>query len=70
MATHSTILAWKIPWVEEPCRLYSPWGRKDSDVTERLRFSLYLIKKMKYIKPVSCLALILIFYPPDICRFQ
>ena len=21
MATHSTILAWKIPWVEEPGRL-------------------------------------------------
>ena len=23
MATHSTILAWKIPWTEEPCRLQS-----------------------------------------------
>ena len=23
MATHSTILAWKIPWVEEPGRLQS-----------------------------------------------
>ena len=21
MATHSNILAWKIPWTEEPCRL-------------------------------------------------
>ena len=21
MATHSSILAWKIPWMEEPCRL-------------------------------------------------
>ena len=21
MATHSSILAWKIPWTEEPCRL-------------------------------------------------
>ena len=23
MATHSSILAWKIPWVEEPGRLHS-----------------------------------------------
>ena len=21
MATHSSILAWRIPWIEEPCRL-------------------------------------------------
>ena len=28
------ILAWRIPWTEEPGR--SPWGRKKSDVTERL----------------------------------
>ena len=26
MATHSRILAWKIPWTEEPGGLYSPWG--------------------------------------------
>ena len=35
MATHTSILAWKIPWTEEPGRL-SPWGRKESDMTERL----------------------------------
>ena len=23
MATHSSILAWQIPWTEEPCRLQS-----------------------------------------------
>ena len=38
MATHSGILAWKIPWMEEPNRLYSPWGCKESDMTERLHF--------------------------------
>ena len=38
MATHSTLLAWKISWVEEPGRLYSPRGRKESDATERLHF--------------------------------
>ena len=26
-ATHSTILAWEIPWTEEPGGL-RPWGRK------------------------------------------
>ena len=36
MATHSSILAWKIPWTEEPGRLYSPWGHKESDTTEQL----------------------------------
>ena len=28
MATHSSILAWRIPWTEEPGGLYSPWGCK------------------------------------------
>ena len=36
MATHSSMLVWRIPWTEEPGRLYSPWGRKESDRTERL----------------------------------
>ena len=35
MATHSSILAWRILWTEEPVG-YSPWGREESDVTERL----------------------------------
>ena len=34
MVSHSSILAWKIPWTEEPGRLYSPWGLKELDVTE------------------------------------
>ena len=43
MATHSSILAWKIPWMEEPGRLHSPWGHKESDTTEQLHFShLYM----------------------------
>ena len=28
MATHSSILAWRVPWTEEPGRLHSPWGRR------------------------------------------
>ena len=31
---HSSILAWRIPRTEEPG--YSPWGCKESDMTERL----------------------------------
>jgi len=38
MATHSSILALKIPWVQEPVAGYSPWGHKESDMTERLHF--------------------------------
>ena len=34
MATHSSILAWRIPWMEETGRLY-PQGRKELDMTER-----------------------------------
>ena len=33
MATHSSILAWKILWTEEP-GTYDPWGRKELDMTE------------------------------------
>ena len=33
MATHSSILAWRIPWTEEPGGLQS-MGRKESDTTE------------------------------------
>ena len=29
MATHSSILAWRIPWTEEPGGLHSPWGHKE-----------------------------------------
>ena len=33
MATHSSNLAWKIPWTEAG---YSLWGHKQSDTTEQL----------------------------------
>ena len=35
MATHSSILAWRIPWTEESGR-YSSWGCKELDMTDRL----------------------------------
>ena len=34
MATHSSILAWEIPWTEESSGLYSPWSRKELAMTE------------------------------------
>ena len=34
MATHSSTLAWKIPWTEELGAGYCPWGRKESGTTE------------------------------------
>ena len=37
MAAHSSTLAWKIPWTEEPDRL-RPWGRKESETTEQFHF--------------------------------
>ena len=35
MATHSSILARKIPWTEEPVG-YSLWGHKELNTTEQL----------------------------------
>ena len=32
MATHSNILAWRIPWMEEPGELQ--WVAEESDTTE------------------------------------
>ena len=37
MATHSSTLAWRIPWMEEYGRLQST-GSQESDTTERLYF--------------------------------
>ena len=33
MAAHSSVLAWRIPWTEEPGG-HSPWGHQESDTTE------------------------------------
>ena len=34
MATHSSILAWRIPWTEKPGGLESTGVTKESDMTE------------------------------------
>ena len=43
MATHFSILAWRIPWTEEPL-VYSRWGHKELDTTELLHFHLCIAK--------------------------
>ena len=46
MATHSSILAWRIPWIEEPGGLQSMWSQRD--MTEWLTHTLQLeAKKIK-----------------------
>ena len=44
MATHSSTLAWEIPWMEEPGRLQS-MGLEELETTERLHFHF----------PLSCI---------------
>ena len=39
MATHSSTLALKIPWMGELGAGYYPLGRKESGMTERLHFT-------------------------------
>ena len=41
MAPHSSTLAWKIPWKEEPGGLQS-MGHEESDTTEQLYFDFSL----------------------------
>ena len=55
VATHSSTLAWKIPWMEEPGRLYQavpgrlvshvPWDREESGTTEWFHFHLLALEK-------------------------
>ena len=51
MASHSSTLAWKIPWTEEPGKFhgwrslvgYSPRRHKESGTTERLHFHFHFL---------------------------
>ena len=40
MTIHSSILAWGIPWTEEPGGLQS-WGHKELNTIGQLHFSLF-----------------------------
>ena len=48
MATHSSILAWKIPWTEKLLGSFCSWrlqsmGLQESDTTEQLHFHFHFI---------------------------
>ena len=47
MTTHSSTLAWKIPWTEEPGRLES-MVFQESDSTEQLHFALLLVQVTEF----------------------
>ena len=48
METHSSTLAWKIPWMEDPGRLQSMGSQRASDMTERLHFLSFLSFKIDW----------------------
>ena len=41
MATHSSIISWKVQWMGEAAG-YAPSGHEESDMTERLHFAFFL----------------------------
>ena len=49
IASYASILAWRIPWTEEPGGLYSPWDHKELDMTEQLSLTdsvaMYILNK-------------------------
>ena len=45
MVTHSSMLAWKIPWTETLGGLYSPWDCKASEMTDRFLLGLPQVVK-------------------------
>ena len=47
MATHSSIFAWRIPWVEEPGGLQSTGSQRLSDFTLTLMIGLRVIELLK-----------------------
>ena len=64
MATHSSVLAWRIPCTEEPGGLQS-WGRKEPDTTEELTLSLPYL----YMHPNTMRELLFLFTPRK-CNVQ
>ena len=50
MATHSSILTWRIPWTKDLAS-YSPWDCKELDMTEGFSLSIskfHLIQHLNY----------------------
>ena len=64
MATHSSILAWRIPWTERSLVGYCPWGHNESDMTER-RFQL--IHRFLILLMVNVVALL--YFPFNFIKY-
>ena len=47
MATHSSTLAWKIPWTEEPCRLQSMGSQSWTRLSNFTSTSENLLTRLK-----------------------
>ena len=60
-ATHSSILAWRIPWT-----VYSPWGRKDTTDRLSLYFVIYSLSLQALTSPVR----LIIFISQTIVRIR
>ena len=50
--THSTILAWRMPWTE--------WGRKEWDTTESLSLSLLMLQHSNFLSISSHILLLVL----------
>ena len=50
MATHSSVLAWRIPWTEEPGGL-----QKESDMTKATEYAQKDIQKMYFLPKLLCI---------------
>ena len=48
MATHSSILAWRIPWTEEPGRLQA-MGLQELDMTQQLNHHTLVSSKLSFL---------------------
>ena len=56
MATHSSILVWRISWTEEPTGRLCPWDRKESHTSELLSTHTIIYFKLLNMGMVPCLA--------------
>ena len=51
MATHSIILAWKLPWTEEPGRLQSMGSQNQTHFHFSPSFQVSLLQTSSYLLP-------------------
>ena len=69
MATHSSNLAWRIPWTRSLVG-YSPWSRKELDATEQL--SMHIAYAALAIQEQGWVVAMETFWPPPkpvaLCR--